>query len=60
MIYGERHKPVEEGSKVWLKAAARRPQRLGIGLVAQRRIKAMGVSQYAPTRAEISGGKLHG
>ena len=37
MIYGERHKPVDEGSKVWLKLRARRPQRLGIGLVAQRR-----------------------
>ena len=40
MIYGERHKPVDEGSKVWLKL---RPDGVGIGLVAQGRINGLGV-----------------
>ena len=43
MIYGERHKPVDEGSKVWLKLAARRPHGVGIGLVAQGRMNGLGV-----------------
>jgi len=35
MIYGERHKPVDEGSKVWLKLRPRRPHTAGIDWSAQ-------------------------